>query len=52
MPNKKHPGCKIEEHDHAQLNLGSSLADFSWEVSVSSLEEAEDGLTLKLPHRV
>ena len=36
----------------AAINLGSSLADFSWKVPVSSLEEAEDGLMLKLPHRV
>lgn len=51
IPDKKHPDCKIEEYDHAELNLGSSLADFSWKVSVSSLEETQDGLMLKLPHR-
>lgn len=47
-----HPGCKIEEYDHAELDLGGSLADFSWKVSVASLEEARDGLMLKLSHRV
>ena len=52
MPDEKHPGCKIEEYDHAKLDLGSSLTDFSWKVSVSSLEKTQDGLMLKLPHRV
>lgn len=52
LPDENHPGCKIEEYDHAELDLTSSLTDFSWKVSVSSLEEAEDGLMLKLPHRV
>lgn len=51
MPDKKHPGYKIEEYGHAELDLGSSLADFSRNVSVSSLEETQDGLMLKLPHR-
>ena len=51
-PDENKPGSKIEEYDHAELDLGSSLADFSWKVSVSSLEEAQDGLMLKLPHRV
>lgn len=50
LPDENHPGCKIEEYDHVELDLGSSLADFSWKVSVSSLEEARDGLMLKLPH--
>lgn len=52
LPDEKHPGCKIEEYDHAELDLGSSLADFSWKVSVSSLEETQGGLMLKLQHRV
>lgn len=52
LPDENHPGCKIEKYDHAELDLGCSLADFSWKVSVPSLEEAEDGLMLKLPHRV
>ena len=52
MPDEKHPGCKIDECDHAELDLGSSLTGFTWKVSVPSLEEAEDGLMLKLPHRV
>lgn len=52
LPDENHPSYKIEEYGHAELDLGSSLADFSWKVSVSSLEEAEDGLMLKLPHRV
>lgn len=52
LPDENHPGCKIEKNDHAELNLGCSLADFSWKVSVPSLEEAEDGLMLKLPHCV
>ena len=51
MPDKKHPGCKIEEYDHAELDLGSSLADYSRKVSVSNLEETQDGIMLKLPHR-
>ena len=36
----------------AAINLGSSLTDFSWKVSVSSLEESQDDIMLKLPHRV
>lgn len=52
LPDENHPGCKIEEYDHVELDLGSSLADFSWKASVPSLEEAQDGLILKLPHRV
>ena len=36
----------------AAISLGGSLADFSWKVSVPGLEEAQDGLMLKLPHRV
>ena len=51
LPDEKHPGCKIEEYDHAELDLGSSLADFSRKVSVSSLEETQGGIMLKLPHR-
>lgn len=52
LPDENHPGCKIEKYDHAELDLGCSLADFSWKASVPSLEEAQDGLMLKLPHRV
>lgn len=52
LPDENHPSYKIEEYGHAELDLGSSLADFSWKVPVSSLEEAEDGLMLKPPHRV
>ena len=44
--------AKIEEYGHAELDLGSSLADFSRMGSVSSLEEAEDDLMLKQPHCV
>lgn len=51
IPDENHPGCKIEEYDHVELDLGSSLADFSWKASVPSLEEAQDGLMLELPHR-
>lgn len=51
LPDENHPGCKNENYDHVELDLGSSLADFSWKVSVSSLEEAQDGLMLELPHR-
>lgn len=51
IPDENHPGCKIEEYDHVKLDLGSSLADFSWKASVSSLEEAQDGLMLELQHR-
>lgn len=52
IPDENNPGCKIEEYDHAELDLGESLTDFSWKVSVASLEEAQDGLMVKLPHRV
>lgn len=48
---ENHPDCKFEKYGHAELDLSSSLADFSWKVSVASLEEVEDSLTLKLPHR-
>lgn len=51
LPDKNHPGCKIEKYGHAELDLGSSLEDFSWKVSVASLEEARDGLMLELPHQ-
>ena len=50
MPDEKHPGCKIDECDHAELDLGSSLTGFSRKVSVASLEEAQDGLMLELPY--
>lgn len=43
-PDENHPGCKIEKYDHAELDLGCNLTGFTWKVSVSSLEEAEDGL--------
>ena len=48
----KNPDYKIEEYAHAELDLSSSLTGFSWKVSVTSLEEAQDGLMLKLSHRV
>ena len=51
LPDENHSGCKIEKYDHAELDLGSSLADFSWKESVSNLEEARDGLMLDLPHQ-
>lgn len=51
LPDENHPGCKIEKYDHAELDLGCSLADFSWKVSVPSLEESQGGLMLELPHR-
>lgn len=52
LPDEYHPGYKIKEYGHAELDLSCSLEDFSWKVSVPSLDEAQDGLTLKLPHRV
>lgn len=52
LPDEYHPGCKIEKYAHAELDLSSSLADFSWKASVPSLEESQDGLMLELPHRV
>ena len=52
MPDENNPGCKIEEYDHSELDMGVSLADFFWKISVASLEEAQDGLMLKLSHRV
>lgn len=48
----KNPDYKIEEYAHAELDLSSSLTGFSWKVSVTSLEEAQDSLMLKLSHRV
>ncbi len=51
IPDEKHPGCKIEEYDYAELNLGSGLTGFSWKVSVASLEEAQGDLMLELPHQ-
>lgn len=48
----KNQDYKIEEYAHAKLDLSSSLTGFSWKVSVTSLEEAQDGLMLKLLHRV
>ena len=42
----------MKKHAHALLDPGSSLADFSWKVSVPSLDEAQDSLMLKLPHRL
>ena len=51
LPDENHPGCKTEKYDHAELDLSSSLADFSWKVSVASLEEARDDLMLDLPHQ-
>lgn len=50
LPDETNPGCKIEEYDHAELDLGNSIADFSRKVSVSSLEETQDGLMLEPPH--
>lgn len=46
---ENNPGRKTEEYGHAELDLGSSLTDFSWKVPVSSLAELKDGLVLKLP---
>lgn len=39
LPDENHPGCKIEKYDHAELDLGCNLADFSRKASVPSLEE-------------
>lgn len=52
LPDENRPGCKIEEYDHAELDLSSSLVDFSWKASVPSLEETQGGLMLKLPRRI
>lgn len=51
IPDVKHPGCKIEEYDHAELDLGSGLTGFTWKVLASNPEEARDGLMLDLPHQ-
>lgn len=48
-PDENNPGRKTEEYGHAELDLGSSLTDFSWKVPTSSLAEVKDGLELKLP---
>ncbi len=47
-PDENNPGRKTEEYGHAELDLGSSLTDFSWKVPASSLTEVKDGLELKL----
>lgn len=52
LPDENHPSCKIEEYDNAELDLGSSLVDFSRKASVPSLEETQGGLMLKLPRRI
>ena len=52
LPDENHLGCKIKNYGHAELDLSSNLSDFSWKASVPSLGEAQDGLMLKLPHRV
>ena len=41
LPDKNHPSCKIEKYAHAELDLSSSLTDFSWKASVPSLEESQ-----------
>lgn len=51
LPDENHPGCIIEKYDQAELDPSSSLADFSWKVSVASLEEAQGDLMLELPHQ-
>lgn len=51
IPDENHPGCKIEEYDHAELDLGRGLTGFSWNVSVASPEEAQGDLMLELPHQ-
>lgn len=48
-PDENNPGRKTEEYGHAELDLGSSLTDFSWKVPTSSLAKVKDGLELKLP---
>lgn len=52
LPDEDHTDRRIENYAHAELDLSSSLADFSWKASVPSLEESQDGLMLELPHRV
>ena len=52
LPDENHPGCRIENYTHAELDLSSGLADFSWKASVPSVDEAQAGLMLKLKHRV
>ena len=48
-PDENKPGRKTEKYGHAELDLGSSLTDFSWKMPTSSLAEVKDGLELKLP---
>ena len=48
-PDENHPGCKIEEYGHAELDLGSQLTGFSWKTPVSSLTEEQHRLALELP---
>lgn len=47
--NENNPGCKNEEYGHAELDLGSSLRNFSWKAPASSLTEVKGGLVLDLP---
>lgn len=43
------PDRKIEEYGHAEMDLGSSLTDFSWKVPAPSLRVTQDELILNLP---
>ena len=52
LPDENHPGCVIEEYGHAVLDLGSRLKGFFWKFPLPRLKESQDGLMLKLPHRV
>lgn len=52
LPDEDHTDRRIENYAHAELDLSSSLADFSWKASVPSFEESQDGLMLELPHHV
>lgn len=52
LPDENHPGCVIEEYGHAVLDLGSRLKGFFWKFPLPRLKESQDGLMLKLSHRV
>lgn len=52
LPDENRSGCIIKEYTHAELDLSSSLANFSKKASVSSLDWSQDGHMVELPHRV
>lgn len=48
-PDENNPGSEIEEYGHVELNLGSSLTNYSGKIPVPALKESRRGLILNLP---